>query len=131
MASLSFFCQAVTLREGEEARCGQPSTGGHRYVTNRLRSDHDGALQYLEFTSFRPNTAKCVDYRIRHRSGPDESGRSGCPERPVRRGSTVLADARLVRWTAGLAVLSAAWLVAQWPGPLVHPVLGWLPAAAC
>ncbi|MFI5906868.1 EAL domain-containing protein [Dactylosporangium sp. NPDC051541] len=40
-------------------------------------------------------------------------------------------DVRLLRWTMGLAVLSLAWLAAQWPGPLVHPALGWLPAPAC
>jgi diguanylate cyclase (GGDEF)-like protein len=37
-------------------------------------------------------------------------------------------DVRLLRWTAALAVLSVGWLVAQWPQPLVHPALGWLPA---
>ncbi|GAA3457788.1 putative bifunctional diguanylate cyclase/phosphodiesterase [Dactylosporangium matsuzakiense] len=40
-------------------------------------------------------------------------------------------DVRLLRWTVGLAVLSVAWLAAQWPGPLLHPALGWLPPPAC
>ncbi|MEV6931265.1 PAS domain S-box protein, partial [Dactylosporangium sp. NPDC051485] len=40
-------------------------------------------------------------------------------------------DVRLLRWTAALAVLSVAWLAAQWPGALMHPVVGWLPVPAC
>ena len=36
-------------------------------------------------------------------------------------------DVRLLRWTCALAVLSVAWLVAQWPHPLIHPAVGWLP----
>ncbi|MGI5247483.1 EAL domain-containing protein [Dactylosporangium sp. CA-139066] len=40
-------------------------------------------------------------------------------------------DTRLVRWIAGLAGLSVAWLVAQWPHAIIHPLLGWLPTPAC
>ncbi|WP_433083764.1 putative bifunctional diguanylate cyclase/phosphodiesterase [Dactylosporangium sp. CA-052675] len=40
-------------------------------------------------------------------------------------------DRRLLGWITGFAVLSGAWLAAQWPQPLLHPVLGWLPAPVC
>nr|BFE63122.1 hypothetical protein GCM10020063_076480 [Dactylosporangium thailandense] len=40
-------------------------------------------------------------------------------------------DRRLLRWITGFAVLSVAWLMAQWPQPLLHPALGWLPAPVC
>ncbi|WP_433056847.1 EAL domain-containing protein [Dactylosporangium sp. CS-033363] len=40
-------------------------------------------------------------------------------------------DVRLLRWTAGLTVLSVAWVLAQWSGPIVHPALGWLPVPVC
>ncbi|GAA2597211.1 hypothetical protein GCM10010399_29820 [Dactylosporangium fulvum] len=39
-------------------------------------------------------------------------------------------DARPLRWSVALAVLSVGWLVAQWPHVLIHPAIGWLPAPA-